>query len=148
MASVSGGGKLMARLQAISGSTAGLPTVSVGFLKSATYPDGTSVADVAAWNEFGVPSNNQPPRPFFRRMVADKKGTWGNAVALQLTATNYDVPKALDRMGQGIKAQLQDSIRNLINPPLSPVTVARKGFSKPLISTANMLNSVDYRVDK
>lgn len=148
MASISGGGKLMTRLQAISGKTDGLPTVSVGFLSDASYPDGTSVAEVAGVNEFGNPANNQPPRPFFRRMVAEKKGTWGNAVALQLAETDYDIPKTLDRMGQGIKSQLQESIRNLTDPPLSPVTVKRKGFDKPLIDTAHMLNSVDYRVDE
>lgn len=149
MASMIGGGKLMARLQAISGKTDGLPTVSVGFLKGATYPlTGIGVAEVAGVNEFGNPANNQPPRPFFRRMVAEKKSTWGNAVALQLKETDYDIPKTLDRVGQGIKSQLQESIRNLTDPPLSPVTVKRKGFAKPLVDTGQMLNSVDYRVDE
>lgn len=148
MASISGGGKLMARLEVIAAKTDGLPTVSVGFLKDASYPNGESVAEIAGVNEFGNPANNQPPRPFFRRMVADKKSTWGSAVALQLAETDYDIPKTLDRMGQGIKSQLQMSIRNLIDPPLSPVTVARKGFSKPLIESSHMLNSVDYRVDE
>jgi hypothetical protein len=144
---ISGGSKIAAYLNGIASKAQGLPTVSVGFLKGATYPNGISVPMIAATNEFGVPSNNQPPRPFFRRMIADKKSTWGKAVALQLKATNYDVPKTLERMGQGIKGQLQTSIRDLIDPPLSPVTIARKGFSKPLIESGTMLNAVDYRVD-
>lgn len=148
MASISGGGKLTARLQAIASKAGSEPTVSVGFLSGASYPSGESVASVAMWNEFGVPSRNQPPRPFFRRMIAEKKSTWGNAVALQLAATDYDIPKTLDRMGQGISAQLKTSIRDLTDPPLSPKTIAAKGFDKPLISTAHMLNSVDYRVDE
>lgn len=148
MATISGGGKLFAKLLSIAEQANGLPTVSIGFLKNATsYPDGESVASVAAWNEFGVAARNQPPRPFFRRMIAEKKSTWGNAISLQLKATNYDVPKTLDRMGQGIKAQVQDSIKLLTDPPLSPITIAKKKFSKPLIDTSHMLNSVDYRVD-
>ena len=48
--------------------------VSVGFMEGATYPEGTPVAAVAFWNEYGVPSHNQPPRPFFRQMIAaDRK---------------------------------------------------------------------------
>lgn len=38
--------------------------VRVGFINGETYPDGTSVAEVAYKNEYGVPENNQPPRPF------------------------------------------------------------------------------------
>lgn len=139
--------KLADHLAKIIRSTKGLPRVRVGFLDGATYPDGTSVAEVATINEFGAPSRGQPPRPFFRLMIAEKRGTWGDAVALNWKATNGDAAKTLDRMGQGIKGQLQDSIRNLVDPPLAPSTIARKGFDKPLIDKGHMLNSVDYVVD-
>ncbi len=49
-------------------------------------------------------------------------------------------------MGEHIKGQLQGSIRDLMEPALSPVTIAKKGFSKPLIETSHMLNSVDYDI--
>lgn len=147
MATINSASKLTARLAKIAKTADGTPRVSIGFLAGSSYPDGTSVASVAATNEFGVAARNQPPRPFFRRMIADKSGTWGNAVSLNMKATDYDVPKTLDRMGQGIKGRLQQSIRDLVDPPLSPITVARKGFDKPLIEHAIMLNAVDYRVD-
>ena len=147
MATINSAKNLSAKLAMIAAKTDGLPRVSVGFLAGSSYPDGTSIAAVAGSNEFGVPANNQPPRPFFRRMVAEKKGTWGKAVGLQLKATDFDVAKTLDRTGQAIKAQLQTSIRDLTDPPLSPVTIAKKGSSKPLIDSATMLKSVDYRVD-
>ena len=38
--------------------------VAVGFMEGATYPDGTPVAAVAFWNEYGGPGRQ--PRPFFR----------------------------------------------------------------------------------
>lgn len=37
----------------------------VGIKKDRAYEDGTKVGDVAAYNEFGVPSRNLPKRPVF-----------------------------------------------------------------------------------
>jgi hypothetical protein len=139
--------KLADKLARIVRSTQGLPRVSVGFLRDATYPDGTSVALVAAVNEFGAPSRGQPPRPFFRLMVANNSDTWPDAVAKNMLATDYDAHKTLDRVGQGIKGQLQQSIRDLTEPPLAPSTVQRKGFDKPLIDSGVMISAVDYRVE-
>lgn len=50
--------------------------LEVGFFETATYPDGAKVAEVAASNEFGVPSRNQPPRPFFRQAITNNKEDW------------------------------------------------------------------------
>lgn len=119
--------------------------VSVGFLEGSTYPDGTSVPTVAASQEFGTPTI--PPRPFFRSMISAKKSEWGPALALQLRRTNLDVEKSLRRVGEGIKGQLQQSILDTNSPPLAESTIKAKGFDKPLIDTAVMLRSADYRVD-
>jgi hypothetical protein len=137
---------LASKLAKIIKSTEGHPRVSVGFLRDATYPDGTSVAMVATVQEFGG-GNNIPPRPYFRFMVAEKSGSWPDAVAANLKATDYDGHKTLDRMGQGIKGQLQQSIKDTNDPPLAPATIKRKGFDKPLIDTGVMINSVDYRIE-
>lgn len=147
MATINQTNKLADKLARIVRSTQGLPRVSVGFLRDATYPDGTSVALVAAVNEFGAPSRGQPPRPFFRLMVANNSDTWPDAVAKNMLATDYDAHKTLDRVGQGIKGQLQQSIRDLTEPPLAPSTVQRKGFDKPLIDSGVMISAVDYRVE-
>jgi hypothetical protein len=148
----------------------------VGFLEKATYPTGssaaarkrarkqarkaqfqaakakagasggTTVATVAAANEFGDPANGRPPRPFFRGMIKEKSKNWGKSLAGVLKANNYDVDKSLGLMGEGIKGQLQESIIKLVAPPLKQATIDRKGFAKPLIDTSHMLNSVDYDV--
>jgi hypothetical protein len=120
----------------------------VGFLEGATYPDGTSVAMVAAINEYGRPENNQPPRPFFRKMINEKSPGWASSIGRILPTTGYDVEKTLALLGEGIKGQLQGSIRRFNDVPLSPVTVAKKGFEKQLIDTGVMINSVDYEVKK
>lgn len=122
----------------------GKRVLNVGFLEGATYPDGQSVPEVAAFNEFGT--RNAPPRPFFRRMINDKSHEWGPAMANLMKTTNYDIDKTLMLTGEGIKGQLQQSINDLVSPPLAESTIARKGHSKPLIDTSVMINSVDYEI--
>jgi len=166
-----GGEKLQAKLAEMAEKVSHPATLRVGFLEGVTYPDmprkalrkaykkrkksegaiqgakgGVLVAMIAAIQEFGAPSRGIRPRPYFRRMIRAKSPTWGKGVARQLKETNYDATKTLGRTGEVIKGQLQQSIRDLVSPPLSPVTVARKGFAKPLIETGHLLASVDYDV--
>ncbi|PND34535.1 hypothetical protein C1I89_10135 [Achromobacter pulmonis] len=142
-----GGQALARRLEEMAKKLGDGGSLRVGFLEGATYPDGTPVALVAAVNEFGRPDRNQPPRPFFRSMIAEKQKGWPRALGAVAKNNDYDIDKALGQMGEGIKGQLQESIRELDSPALSPVTVARKGFEKPLVDTGHMMNSVDYEVD-
>ena len=65
MATLSGGDKLAKILADIGGKAQG--SVDVGFMSGATYPDGTSVAQVAFWNEFGHGGRLPPPPPFYSR---------------------------------------------------------------------------------
>lgn len=146
MATIKGGDKLATRLADLAKLLARPATLSVGFLSNATYPDGKSVAMIAALNEFGVPSRGQPPRPFFRNMVAAKSGEWPKAIAGLLQANGMDAVRTLDLAGFAIEGQLRQSIRDTNSPPLSPVTIARKGHAKPLISTGHMLNSIGHEV--
>jgi hypothetical protein len=146
MTVLNGGEALERRLAEISKDVRIASTLRVGFLEGATYPDGTSVALVAAVNEFGAPSRNQPPRPFFRNMIAAKSGEWPEAIANLLVANNYNARKTLEIAGEAIKGQLKDSILNGQYAPLTPATIARKGFDTPLIDTSTMINSIDKEV--
>lgn len=142
---------LMKKLEEIAKRMGG-GSVSVGFLEGATYPDGTSVPAVAYWNEFGKMVQSQEgnyfqlPRPFFRQMIAKESPTWPRKMAKLAKATGYDGPRVLALMGEDIKGGLQESINSLDSPPLADSTVAAKGFSKPLIDTSHLLNSVAYDV--
>lgn len=125
--------------------------VRVGFLASATYPAGVDdekaglhVAQVAAWNEWGTATS--PERPFFRDMVEKKSPRWGVTLGNILRKNNYDGERSLSLMGEVVKGQLVQSIRNWSSPANAPRTVAKKGFNKPLIDTGVMLRSVDYQV--
>ena len=147
MTTFSGGEALERKLKELAENLGDGKVLRVGFLEGAPYDKtGTPVATVAASNEFGNPANNQPPRPFFRSMIADKSPEWGNDLAKIAEAAQFDATEMLGRMGQHISDQLQASIRDFTDPPLSPVTVAKKGFSKPLIDTGHMLRSVAYDI--
>lgn len=149
---LSGAPGLMKKLEEIAQRMGG-GSVSVGFLEGATYPDGTSVPAVAYWNEFGKMVQSQEgnyfqlPRPFFRQMIAKESPSWPKKMAKLAKATGYDGQRVLALMGEDIKGGLQESINSLDSPPLADSTVAAKGFSKPLIDTSHMINSVDYEVN-
>jgi hypothetical protein len=119
-------------------------SLEVGFLEGATYSDGTPVASVAFWNEFG--NGSAPPRPFFRTMIAKESPEWPARMAALAKSTNNDGLKMLALMGEDIDGALKQSINDFTTPALAASTIKRKGFDKPLIDTSHMLNSTGYRV--
>lgn len=147
MATVKGGDQVGRKLADLVRSVGESATLSVGFAEGATYPDGTSVPAVAALNEYGRPNKGQPPRPFFRRMLKENRDGWADTTAKLLRANDYDAKRAMEQLGAVVAGQLQKSIVDLVDPPLAPSTVARKGFDKPLINTSLMLKSVTHQVE-
>lgn len=146
MAEVKGGARLERALKELDVRLRKKHGVRVGFLAGATYPDGTSVALVAATQNFGAPSRGIPPRPFFSNVLRDKSASWGASLVAILRAQRYDVPASLALLGEGIAGQIRTSIQELNDPPLADATIARKGFAKPLIDDSVMINSVGVEV--
>jgi hypothetical protein len=145
MAEIKGGEGLKKALDRIALGLSNASVVDVGFLAGGTYPDGTSIPLVAALNEYGK-SPSQPPRPFFRNMIAEKSKEWPDDIQKLLVAHGYDGKATLTDMGEVIKGELADSIVKLTSPPLKPATIARKGSDKPLVETGTMLRSIGYAV--
>ena len=141
-------------LRRIARAIQGPKKVKVGF------PAGTGdVIDRAFYNEFGTRGGASgggwggpvPERPFMR--LAMKKGqpefrrvTIG--AAKQIIGGRSDMRKALALLGIEGQGQIQESISDLSSPPNSPVTVALKGSSKPLIDTGQMRQSVTWKIDE
>ena len=146
MATLRGGDKFDRKLRELAAKLRNPATLRVGFLERATYPDGTPVAMIAAIQDFGAPRAGIPPRPFFRNMIAAKKGEWPAAIAQLLKENDYDAVVALNITGEAIAGQLRQSIVDTNAPPLKPATVRRKGFDKPLVETGHMLNSISHEV--
>lgn len=147
MATIRGGERFKRRMEEIKRAITSPGVLRVGFLENATYPDGTPVGMIAAIQDFGAPRAGIPPRPFFRNMIADKSHEWPKAIAGLIKDNGLNVEKALDKAGAAIAGQLRESINKTNAPPLKPATIRRKGFSKPLIETGHMFNSVDHEVD-
>lgn len=119
--------------------------VDIGFMGDATErKSGINTALVAIFNEYGVPSHKQPPRPFFRGMIDKQKKNWPGQISKLLKDNDYDVHKTMDLMGEEIAGQLHDAIIDYKGPLLAPSTVARKGFDKQLVDTGDMLNSIRH----
>jgi hypothetical protein len=143
---ISGGDGLLRYLEDLAERTGNGETLRVGFLESATYPDGTPVAAIALNNEVGNPANNQPPRPFFRKTIAENSHGWGALVTAGLQANDMDGTRALSLAGEVIVGQIQQSIRDFTDPGNADSTIKAKGYDAPLRHTKHMLNSVDYDV--
>ncbi|MDA8485851.1 hypothetical protein NNO07_22520 [Pseudomonas resinovorans] len=142
---ISGGEKLEAKFKELAkklGKGAGL---KAGFLETATYPEGTPVATVAAANEFGDPEIERPPRPFFRNAIQEKSERWADGLG-ELIKSGNSAEQSLALTGEAIRNDIQESIRKFSDPPLAPSTIAQKGFEKPLIDSSVMINAVDYEV--
>lgn len=173
MAEVRGGEKLADALRQIRDRLRSAHEVRVGFLENATYPDGTSVATVAAINNFGAPEAGIPARPFFSEMIARQSPDWGDRFAEVLASADYDADASLALMGEGIAGQLRQAIVETDSPANSPVTnLLKQRFptgdgmtfadvqqaradvadgatapaGKPLSWSGHMLNSVDKEV--
>lgn len=148
---LSGGDKLTAKLAELSKKLEKAAQVRIGMLEGSTEAlSDIPTATVATWMEWGTQSDKGeliPPRPFFRTMIAEHSGEWGDQLAKVLVHNNYDAENALGQMGMLIGGELQESIIAVTEPPLKQSTIDRKGFSKPLVDSGNMLNSVAYQVD-
>jgi len=135
--------KVIAKIKAV---TDGIESgsVIVGFLGRETYPDGTPVAAVAFWNEYGT--SKAPARPFFRSMIEKESKTWGSKTAALLKSKSVKPQNVLGLLGEEIKGALKQSIQEFQSPPIAYSTAKAKGNSKPLVDTGQMLQAVDYEV--
>jgi hypothetical protein len=123
MAVVKGGVMIARVIESIGSAAKKGELLRVGFLENADYPDGKSVAMVAAIQEFGAPRRGIPPRPFFRNMIAKHKGDWPKDFANIMKANKYDGKTSLALMGEHMSGQLRQSIRDTLAPPLSKTTL-------------------------
>lgn len=118
-------------------------SVRVGVLENATYPDGTPVAMVAFWNEYGT--RTSPVRAFFRTTVSEQKKNWVLSVQ-NLMKIHNDPKQVMGLIGEHMKEQIVQSINTWSDPPNSAYTIAKKGFDKPLVETGLLMRSIKSEV--
>lgn len=118
-------------------------SVRVGVLENATYPDGTPVAMVAFWNEYGTKTS--PVRAFFRTTVSEQKKNWVLSVQ-NLMKIHNDPKQVMGLIGVHMQEQIVQSINTWSDPPNSAYTIAKKGFDKPLVETGVLMRSIKSEV--
>lgn len=127
-------------------------TVKVGVLSGeggAPSGDGTkSVLDVATFHEFGIGSN---PERSFVRAWADEFKSDHQAVERKMAESvvrgDNTIESALEKMGLLLSASMQANIRSGVGPELAASTVARKGSSKQLIDTGQLVSAISHEVE-
>ena len=152
MASISGGDKLEAALQAIASNVQ--IKMNVGVLAGSTNEDtGELIAPYAAANEFGTP--DIPARPAFRITVADKSGEWGGAFGSLMKGQSQDeggIKKAFDVLGVLMVQDIRDTIESSMPPKNAESTVAakrRKGRANPeqtLVDSGSYQRAIDHEI--
>lgn len=118
-------------------------SLEVGFFEVSKYENGVYVASVAGFNEYGTAKI--PPRPFFRNAIAKNSNKWNDILTNELR-NSVDVELAYHRVGEVAKGDIVESIMQTNTPPNSPLTIAKKKSSKPLVDTSFMRSSVNYKV--
>ncbi len=127
-----------------------------GFFEDAKYPKGFQVAGNAAVHEFGLPSKNIPPRPFFRPAIRKNEVKW-RKFATQLVQRILDgkllAQDGMEALAEFAAEDVKQSINDVWSPKLKERTLAARrakgNFSeKPLIDTKLLIRSVQGRAIK
>jgi len=137
-------------------SITGPKRVKVGFPASKAS---ASSIEKAVWNEFGTRGGASgggwggpvPERPFMRNAIRANKGKYRDAMAVsagKILRGETQLDTVMNKLGIVAQGDIQSEITSLSSPPNSPVTIALKGSSKPLIDSGEMRGAVTWKVDK
>lgn len=131
--------------------------VEAGILGGATDEDGVSVAEYAAYNEYGAPGAGIPKRSFLRSTLSDngdkyKRLLQGALRGLASSGASEPVGMALTAVGREMETDIIEKIKSNVPPPNAPETRARKearpggGYAGTLFDTGTMLGSVSFQL--
>jgi hypothetical protein len=141
-------------------------TVEAGWFETARYQAGKGVpqkmvgvpvARIAKINEFGATIKRGkkiiriPARPFMRLATMnfkDKHTAIMQSLSKKIMRGQLKPEQALAQIGMFMEGLIVDSIKSGPWKRNSPATIAKKGFDKPLIDTAQMWQAVTSKVVK
>lgn len=118
---------------------------------SQQHSEGLTVFQIGMIHEFGVPEKNIPRRSFIRVPIENniKEITKLIEHNHKLVSENSMSAKvALDRIGIMAQNTIKESFINNDWKPLKRATIKRKGSSRPLIDTGQLIGSISYIVEK
>lgn len=132
------------------------PEVRIGIFEGHAGRDGADKltnVELGIIHEFGSPGGHPPERSFLRSTADHKRKAWMDLMTRALQKVldgKISVDTALGLVGQRASADVRRAITSGegIPPPLSQVTIDRKGSSRPLVDSSQLVNSITYRTDK
>lgn len=139
------GGEKLAKVLRNAGK-GGIRSIDVGVFASAKYPDGTPVAAVAAWNEFGT--STIPERPAIRNANIENEDNLVRLIKKTVDPEKMVITKRIGGLiGANHQGATQQSIVKLRDPANAPATIKAKKSSNPLIDTGFYKNSITFKVN-
>jgi hypothetical protein len=114
-----------------------------------TDEDEIGSAGILAVHEFGAPEQGIPERSVVRKSIHDNLGKYRKLNEQNLRKVvrgEMSVAQALGILGAVASGDVQLTIRTADLAPLKPETIRRKGSSKPLIDTGQVIQSVTFEV--
>ena len=123
--------------------------IEVGLFADAGSHDGTPLAQIGFWQEFGT--RDIPARPWlsggaeFTERAAMRQIT---SIARRIGKLPSDPKMLLDPLANAIAEGVRSFAINHAWTPNAESTVRRKGFNWPLVQTGAMIDAIDGRVKR
>ena len=117
----------------------------IGKQAEAAHEGGLTNGELALIHEFGTADGRIPSRSFMRAPFDANKSRYIEMLRKLLKAVyegKATVPQVLGIVAMKMASDQQAAIRAGIPPPLKLKTIARKGSSKPLIDTGQLIRSI------
>ena len=114
------------------------------------YPDGTSSADVAMWNEYGT--DTIPARYWLRGSLAKERPAVTRAYQKNLER-NYKYPAAFKNaqiaMANDLITQIINHVENntIGMQGNEASTIRKKGGDQPMVATGHLLRQLDWKFE-
>lgn len=130
-----------------------MPNVQVGVFEGTHHDAKMPMAQLFAIHEFGTA--RIPERSSLRRTFDDRKNVY--ALELILSRIGYMMIERGMTHGQALRTLGTwgvDAVRKTIlsgagvPPPLSPITIARKGHSRALLDSGELVDAITYRTEE
>jgi hypothetical protein len=106
------------------------------------------MAALGAVHEFGSPRAGIPERSWMRSTFREKSGKWANMVVdavWSMVKHGTSFVSSMRAVGEFAASDMRRKITTLREPPNSPVTIANKGSSNPLIDTGELRQNINSR---
>lgn len=120
--------------------------IAVGLLEPTNARSDSSIpnAYLGSIHEFGL---GVPERSFLRRTFDEKQESYFQSMKIRagmILAGRLDPETTLDKLGVKVKDDIQATIQAGVPPALAEATVARKGSSKTLIDSGQLVQAITF----